>query len=57
MVNLALAYDTTLAGTDYSIYMRATNLFDVRAYNHASYISTVAPLPGRRVMLGVRAEF
>jgi iron complex outermembrane receptor protein len=37
--------------------MRATNLFDVRAYNHASYISTVAPLPGRRVMLGVRAEF
>ncbi len=57
MVNLGVAYNGSAGAVDYSVYLRATNLFDALAYNHASFIADVAPLPGRRVMLGVRMEY
>ncbi|WP_245153742.1 TonB-dependent receptor domain-containing protein [Allopusillimonas ginsengisoli] len=57
MVNLGLGYDGTLGAMDYSIYLRATNLLNTLAYNHASFVSRAAPLPGRRVMLGMRMEY
>lgn len=38
-------------------YLRGTNLLDDLAYNHASFISRAAPLPGRNVTVGLRAAF
>ena len=46
-------------GSDASVFLRATNLTDKRAFN-ASSIDTVrnlAPLPGRSVKLGLRLDF
>lgn len=57
MVNLALTYDNSLSGVDYTAYLRASNLTNALAYNHASYVSRMAPLPGRQIMLGVQANF
>lgn len=57
MVNLGVSYDGEAGPTDYTVYLRATNLMNQQAFNHASFISTAAPLPGRRVMLGVRMQY
>lgn len=56
MVNASVSYDATLGGMDYTIYLRATNLFNSLAYNHVSFIKNAAPLPGRQIMLGLRVE-
>lgn len=57
MLNLALTYDNTVNGVDYTMYVKANNLTNALAYNHASYVSRSAPLPGRQIMLGVQANF
>lgn len=57
MVNMALLYDNSFNGMDYTAYVKATNLTNVLAYNHASFVSRTAPLPGRQIMLGVQAHF
>lgn len=56
MVNASIAYDASTGGVDYTVYLRATNLFDSLAYNHVSFIKSAAPLPGRQIMLGIRME-
>ena len=57
MLNVGIAYDGSVGASDYTVYLRATNLTDQQAFNHASFISSAAPLPGRRVMLGVRMQY
>ncbi|GAB1577095.1 TonB-dependent receptor domain-containing protein [Bordetella petrii] len=58
MVNAVVSYRGGLgAEAGYEVYVRGTNLLDKLAYNHASFISRVAPLPGRSVMLGVRVTY
>src|SRR5690606_1761666 len=57
MVNLDIAYHGSMGSSDYTVYLRATNLFDQLAYNHASFIAQAAPLPGRRITLGLRLEY
>ena len=58
MVNAVVSYRNALgADAAYEIYVRGTNLLDKLAYNHASFISSVAPLPGRSVLLGVRVTY
>jgi len=57
MVNMGVAYNLRMGPADLSVYLRGTNLFNTLALNHASYLAHTAPLPGRRVMLGVRADF
>jgi len=57
MVNAVVAYSMPVGRADMQIYLRGANLLDKRAYNHASFIARAAPLPGRSVMLGVRASF
>jgi len=57
MVNMGVAYNLRLGPSDLSVYLRGTNLFNQLALNHTSYLAHTAPLPGRRVMLGVRADF
>ncbi|CAM3978454.1 TonB-dependent receptor domain-containing protein [Bordetella tumulicola] len=58
MLNAVVSYRDAL-GSDaaYEIYLRGTNLLNELAYNHASFISTAAPLAGRSVLLGVRVTY
>ncbi|HUH87610.1 MAG TPA: TonB-dependent receptor [Pusillimonas sp.] len=56
MANASVSYDYGAGSVNYTIYLRADNLFDQLAYNHASFIKAAAPLPGRQLMLGVRIE-
>lgn len=57
MLNANIAYKGRYGSADYQLYLRANNLLDKLAYNHASFISTVAPLRGRNVMVGMRMAF
>lgn len=57
LVNAVVAYRGRYGETGYEVYVRGTNLLNKLAYNHASFISSVAPLPGRSVMLGVRMTY
>ncbi|EHK63846.1 TonB-dependent Receptor Plug domain-containing protein 6 [Achromobacter arsenitoxydans SY8] len=57
MVNAVVAYRGQYGATGYEVFLRGTNLLNKLAYNHASFISSVAPLPGRSVMLGVRMTY
>jgi iron complex outermembrane receptor protein len=57
MINATAAYDFDLGATAAQIYVRGTNLLDEQAFNHASFISTLAPLRGRNFVLGLRARF
>lgn len=57
MINATAAYDFDLGFTAAQIYVRGTNLLDELAFNHASFISTLAPLRGRNFVLGLRARF
>ena len=57
LVNAVVAYRGRYNETGYEVYLRGTNLLNKLAYNHASFISSVAPLPGRSVMLGVRLTY
>ena len=57
LVNAVVAYRGNYGSTGYEVYLRGTNLLNRLAYNHASFISSVAPLPGRSVLLGVRMTY
>ncbi len=57
MVNATAAYDFDLGPTEAQIYVRGTNLLNELAFNHASFISDLAPLRGRNLVLGLRARF
>ena len=58
MVTATLAYDVpTIADISGQIFVRGTNLLDEKALNHASFISHLAPLRGRNLVLGFRARF
>lgn len=57
LVNAVVAYRGSYNTTGYEVYLRGTNLLNKLAYNHASFISSVAPLPGRSVLLGVRLTY
>ena len=39
-----MAYRGNYGSTGYEVYLRGTNLLNRLAYNHASFISSVAPL-------------
>lgn len=57
LLGAGVSYSGTVAGTDYLLYLRGSNLLDKLAYNHASFISRAAPIQGRSIMAGVRVEF
>ena len=57
LVNAVVAYRGNYGSTGYEVYLRGTNLLNRLAYNHASFISSVAPLPGRSVLLGMRLTY
>lgn len=57
MINATVAYDFDLGPTEAQVYVRGTNLLDELALNHASFISDLAPLRGRNLVIGLRARF
>jgi iron complex outermembrane receptor protein len=57
MINAGISRNARIGGLDTQIYLSASNLADVLAFNHASYLKNAAPLMGRRIMAGVRANF
>ena len=57
MLNLGLSYDMAAGPSDLTFYLSARNLLNQKAFNHASWLAQVAPLPGRSIMAGVRLEY
>jgi iron complex outermembrane receptor protein len=57
MVDANISYFTSIQGYDLEIFARGRNLTDEEARVHTSFLKDLAPLPGRSVMLGVRANF
>ena len=57
MVNATVAYDFDIGGFGNQVFVRGTNLLDETALNHASFISTLAPLRGRNFVVGLRTRF
>ena len=42
---------------DWTVYVRANNLFDKEARVHTSFLKDQTPLPGRNFTLGTRFSF
>lgn len=57
MVNATVAYDFTVGGFGAQAYVRANNVFNELALNHASFLTDVAPLRGRNFVFGLRTVF
>lgn len=57
LVNLGYSYDILKSNIGLSLFVRARNIFDVKARNHVSILKEIAPLPGRNIISGIRAQF
>lgn len=57
MLNAGISRNARVGGFDSQVYLTASNLGDVLAFNHASYLKTAAPLMGRRITAGIRVMF
>ncbi|WP_380872342.1 outer membrane protein [Sphingomonas sp. DBB INV C78] len=58
MINATFAYQLRLgAKADAELFVRATNLTNELAFNHASFIKTASPLRGRNLVVGLRTQF
>jgi len=57
MVNLDVSYRLTLAGNDWLLFARGTNLLDEEARVASSPLKDIIPLPGISFHLGARMEF
>lgn len=57
MLNATAAFDFEAGGMSSQVFVRGTNLLDETALNHASFISTLAPLRGRNIVVGLRTRF
>lgn len=57
LVDLDTSYRLPVGATNVLLFLRGTNLLDEDARQHASPLKDIAPLPGRSVHFGVRAEF
>jgi iron complex outermembrane receptor protein len=57
LVDADASYRLLLGPTNVFLFLRGTNLLDEDARQHASPLKEIAPLPGRSVHVGARAEF
>jgi iron complex outermembrane receptor protein len=57
MLNASVSFRAFSASLLHEIVLRGTNLTNEVAYNHVSFLKTVAPLPGRDVSLVYRMMF
>ncbi len=57
MLNLTLSYHIDLGLADTDLFLRASNLTDSLAFNHASFVKDAVPLRGRNLVFGIRTTF
>jgi len=57
LVNASVSYELKLGAVDTTIYLKGVNLTDEEARQSTSFLKDVAPLAGRGVVMGLRAEF
>lgn len=57
MLDANVSYFTSIQGYDIELFAKGRNLTDEAARVHTSFLKDLAPLPGRSVLLGVRASF
>ncbi|HMO43183.1 MAG TPA: TonB-dependent receptor, partial [Phenylobacterium sp.] len=57
MVNATLAYEFDGGSFRKQVFLRGTNLLDETALSHTSFLSTLAPMRGRSVLIGMRASY
>jgi iron complex outermembrane receptor protein len=57
LISANLTYSIPAERVTYELFARGTNLGDVTAREHTSFLKEFAPLPGRGVLVGVRAAF
>lgn len=57
LANAFVSYRIKAGASAWEIFFRGNNLFNVEARNHVSLIKDIAPLAGRGLMFGVRANF
>ena len=57
LANAFVSYRIKSGATAWELFLRGNNLFNVEARNHVSLIKDIAPLPGRGLVFGVRANF
>ncbi|WP_193214593.1 TonB-dependent receptor [Luteolibacter marinus] len=57
LVNAALSYQLDLGDVTTTFFLKGTNLTDEEARLSTSFLKEVAPLGGRGVVAGIRAEF
>lgn len=56
MLNLTLRY-TLGEDSRTTLFLRGSNLLDEQVWNHASFLASVVPLPGRNITAGLRYDF
>ncbi len=57
LVNASVSYNLQLAGVATTFYVRGNNLTNTEARQSTSFLKDIAPMAGRGVIAGVRAEF
>jgi iron complex outermembrane recepter protein len=57
LVDADASYRLPVGSSSVLLFMRASNLLDEDARQHASALKDIAPLPGRSFHIGARAEF
>ena len=57
LLNASVSYQFKAGPTNFEAYVRGTNLTNRDARVHTSFLKDVAPLPGRGVLIGLRADF
>ncbi len=57
LVNASVTYKVPLRGADLDVYVRGVNLTDAEARLHTSFLKDIAPLPGRGIVVGMKATF
>lgn len=56
-IDARVDYTFNNAGTDYTLFLKATNLSNAEIRNASSYLRDIAPEAGRNVQVGVRVKF
>jgi iron complex outermembrane recepter protein len=56
-VEMDASYRLSTGGGAFLLFVRGSNLLDEEARRHTSPLKEIAPLPGRSIHAGIRAEF
>lgn len=57
LLNASVSYNFDLSGVNTYVYLKGANLTNEMARESTSFLKDIAPLPGRGVIAGIRAEF